>query len=170
MKDDAAVRGNRARHSGRKIAASSFDTENWLHGFAARLAEEGEWGGLELLLIIGSERPKGVRLTRAECRILGRILSGKRTRPTRRGRPFDLEAENKAKWVAWYTLLLEEDGVLLKNAITAAMQLYCISRASVFAARKEWCPKIKALGPTGPERRRLMIDRSEAVAPLFQSK
>jgi hypothetical protein len=163
MKDDIAVRGNRVRHRG-------WNTENWLHGFAARLAEEGEWGGLDLLLIIGSERPKGVRLTRSECRILWQILSGERKRCPRRGRPFDLEAENKAKWVASYTLLLEEDGVLLKNAITAAMQLYCISRASVFAARREWGPKIKALGPAGPARRRWMINRSEAVAPLFQSK
>jgi hypothetical protein len=170
VKDDVGVRGKRARHSDRKAASSSFDTENWLHGFAARLADKGEWAGLQVLLIIGSERPKGVRLTRSECRILWQILSGERKRQTRRGRPFDLEAENKAKWVAWYTLLLEEDGALLKNAITAAMQLYGVSRASVFAARKEWGPKIKALGPTGPERRRLMIDRSEAVAPLFQSK
>jgi hypothetical protein len=162
MKDDVAVRGKRARRK--------FDSENWLHGFAARLAEEGDWSGLELLLIIGLERPKGVRLTRAECRILWQILSGKRKRPTRRGRPFDLEAENKAKWIADYTLLLEEDGALLKNAIAAAMQLYGVSRASVFAARKEWYPKFKALGQMSPERRRLMIDRAEAVAPLFQSK
>jgi hypothetical protein len=125
---------------------------------ARQSREEDEWQALKLLLMFGKER-EGIRLTRAECQILWEILSGKRKRSTRRGRPLDPEAEKKARMVAWYTLLLEEDGTLPKNAIAAARQLYGVSRAFVFAARSEWCPKDVAwIRQMDPRMRRFLIE------------
>src|SRR6478672_7551619 len=62
------------QHVKNDIAARQSRVDNWLHGSAARLAEEDEWHGLKLLLMFGSER-EGIRLTRAECQILWEILS-----------------------------------------------------------------------------------------------
>jgi hypothetical protein len=103
--------------------------------YAVSQAEQGNWQGLEAQLIHGWSRPQGIRLSRDECRILYEILTGTRRRP--RKRPTDYETENTAKLIALYSLLLEAEGDPVEAAVAATMQMYGVSRASVFAARKE---------------------------------
>jgi hypothetical protein len=124
-------------------------------------AEQGNWGLLWAHLVHGSERPHGIRLSREECRVLYEILNGHHKPPAHR--PHDDEAENRRKVLTVYSRLLELNGKPLKTAISITMERYHVSRASVFAARKEWLSQFLASGfdAMPPGLRQLLQERME---------
>jgi len=126
-------------------------------------AEQGDWGPLWAHLVLGSERPHGIQLSQDECRVLYEILDGSHKRPAQR--PLDREAENNRKVVAIYSWLLEMDGKPLKAAVSTTMERYHVSRASVFAARREWLPRFLASGLDAmpPGLRQLLRARMEGT-------
>jgi hypothetical protein len=67
--------------------------------------------------------------------------------PSSRGRPSDPAVEFTSKRIAVYTQFREWEGEPPKAAIADAVARYKCSRATVFAARKQWCPPMQHLRP-----------------------
>jgi hypothetical protein len=142
-----------------------------LAAIAVTQAEQGDWSVLQARLAQGWERPRGIRLTRHECKILYEILQGTRKRPRgRQAKP--AEVENKARHLATYSLLLELDGEPTEAAVAATERTYGVTRSAVYAARKQHCPRMRMIGldeGMNPEQRKLLRKWFEARAPLFWS-
>jgi hypothetical protein len=137
MNDDAVV--TRRRMTTKKSGVLKVTYQAQLRRVAAALAEQGDLGPLESLLSCG-ERALGINLTPAECRIVREFLQGKRKR--RRGPRADpIKTGDKETRLAAYCFLLELEGDLPKNAVSATMHIFGASKSSVYAARNRLSPE-----------------------------
>jgi hypothetical protein len=79
--------------------------------------------------------------------LFGTWFKKNREGSNRGGRPSDRAVEFRSMRIAAYTQFREWEGEPHKGAIADAMARYKCSRATVYAARKQWCPQMKHLLP-----------------------
>ena len=179
MKDDIASALKKVARRARKTAAARqlprwpdlLTHKDWLYANESLACARKNWSVWEGLLVRGSEREKGIHLTRAECWTLLQLLRDGRPRPRGR-RPLK---EYKAQQIAAYSMLLEADGLPPKAAIADTEQLYNVGRSAVFAARRQYGSQIQKEGLPRRSRedaewRQFQRQWLEACAELLESE